>query len=450
MTAVTATRSRFADFALFGMLFTATFEKLYWSVGGKWNITDVFALLFVVAYLAERFRTGDGRWPRTSVIVIAFFAAFLLVYLTGFYNLETKQALDQFIKGMGKFVLHFAFVAFAIDYIWRRSERMYWRALGWFCGGVAVNALYAILQLAARQAGHNLDSFLVKPLTGHETSAELYGAVNGTGVYRANGLATDPNHLGIFIVVPVLVLAPLYVRLERGHRLRTPLGILLGLLLVAELATFSRSGVLGLIAGAVVLAVPYRRFLLSRALLAPLAVVAVAVLAVLAKHRHYASTILRSRLQHGDTSTSAHFGVYNFIPQILHSHPLFGLGFNNFSVYYEFVTGKTNWGPHSFYVALMVETGLIGTALFAIFLWWIFLRLGAGRKLGRTLAAANDPLAARVRPLAWGLTAALVGTMAANVFYLTMTFFFFYAFVLLAVAVPIVFGRRLAVAGRPA
>ena len=57
---------------------------------------------------------------------------------------------------------------------------------------------------------------------------------------------------------------------------------------------------------------------------------------------------------------------------MLHQHPLFGLGFNNFSVYYEFVTGKTNWGPHSYYVALIVEGGLVGTALFAAFLWWLF------------------------------------------------------------------------------
>jgi hypothetical protein len=48
-----------------------------------------------------------------------------------------------------------------------------------------------------------------------------------------------------------------------------------------------------------------------------------------------------------------------------------------------------------------------------------------------------------VRPIAWGLTAALVGTMAANVFYLTMTAFFFYGFIMLVLALPAVFGRRL-------
>ena len=37
--------------------------------------------------------------PRTTAIVLGFFAAFLLVYLLGFFNLDSKQALDQFTRG---------------------------------------------------------------------------------------------------------------------------------------------------------------------------------------------------------------------------------------------------------------------------------------------------------------------------------------------------------------
>ncbi len=86
----------------------------------------------------------------------------------------------------------------------------------------------------------------------------------------------------------------------------------------------------------------------------------------------------------------------------------------------------------------------MGTALFALFLRWIFLRLRDARALGRALAAMGDPVAARLRPLAWGLTAALAGTMAANLFYLTMTFYYFYVFAILALTPAIVFARRLA------
>ncbi len=160
---------------------------------------------------------------------------------------------------------------------------------------------------------------------------------------------------------------------------------------------------------------------------------------VIATRFHYFLVVIRSRIQTGHASQSAHFQVYDFIPQILHSHPLLGLGLNNFSLYYQAATGKTNWGPHSFYVSLIVETGLVGTVLFALFLFWVFVRLKAARELGNALARAGDPLARRVRPLAWGWTAALAGTLAANVFYLTMSFYYFFVFLALALATPLVF-----------
>ena len=47
-----------------------------------------------------------------------------------------------------------------------------------------------------------------------------------------------------------------------------------------------------------------------------------------------------------------------------------------------------------------------------------------------------------MRPLAWGLTAALAGTMAANFFYLTMQFYYFYALGAFILALPVVFARR--------
>jgi O-antigen ligase len=227
-----------------------------------------------------------------------------------------------------------------------------------------------------------------------------------------------------------------YLRLERGHPWKRRLAWALGFMLLIELSTLSRSGILGLGVGVLVLAVPYRRFAASRALLWPLAGIAAVLAVVLYRRWDYFSVVLRSRVQTGGASSSAHFAVYDFIPQVIHSHPLLGLGLNNFSVYYEFVTGKTNWGPHSFWVALLVETGLIGLLLFVVFLRYVYVRLRAARVLGRALADR------RVLPVAWGMTAALTGTIAANFFYLTMSFYYFYAFVALALALPVVFAKR--------
>jgi O-antigen ligase len=239
------------------------------------------------------------------------------------------------------------------------------------------------------------------------------------------------------------VLTPIYLRLGAGHRLRNRLGVLLAFLLIVEIATLSRSGLLGLAVGALVLAVPYRHYLRSPLLYAPLAATAAILGAIVISRWDFFSVVIRSRLNTSGGSQSAHFEVYEFVPQILQTHPLLGLGLNNFSVYYQFVTGKTNWGPHSFYAALMVETGVIGTVLFALFLVWVFRRLSVARAVGGALVRAGDPAGRRVRPLAWGLTAALAGTIAANAFYLTMQFYYFYAFLAFALAAPLVFRPRL-------
>lgn len=437
-------RRRVTDVLFLATAFCVTFEKVHWELAWTVSLADVVTLLFLAAFAAGRLAEGDRWVPRTALAVIAFLSAFLLVYLAGFFNLETTQALTQFAKGLGKFGIHFAFLAAGVAYLARRSERFYWRTLGWFCAGLVANSVYGVLQLAAAERGYDLDRALLAPLTGGASSINIYGAVEGRSVYRPNALTGDPNHLAIMLLVPLLVLAPLYLRLERGHRLRAPLALVLVFLFVVQLATLSRSGLLGLAVGFLILAVPYRRRFVSAAMLVPLALLGVFLAYVVSRRAEFFETVVRSRLQTGGRSTSAHFDVYSFIPDVLSEHPLFGFGLNTFSVYYEFVTGKTNWGPHSFYVALLVESGVVGTVLFAAFLVYLFRRLRVARGLGRALAAARDPIAARVRPLAWGLTAALAGTMAANAFYLTMQFYYFYVFATLALAVPIVFGRRLA------
>jgi O-antigen ligase len=420
-------------------LFCVTWEKVHWNVAGAVGIADVLTILFLIAFAVE---WSGPRFPRTTVTVLAIFAALLVIYLVGFFNIETKQSLDQWGKGMAKFVLHFLFLAAGVSYLARRSIAFYWRAVAALTLGLVANSIYGVLQLLAARAGVNLDHQVLAPLTGGASSINVYGAIGGTTVYRPNALTGDPNHLAVMLCVPLLMLLPLYLRLERGHRLRVPLALTLAFLFLVQLSTLSRSGLLGILVGVLILAVPYRSRLMSRVLLLPLSGIAIVLLAVVWSRRHYFEVLVRSRLETSGRSESAHFAVYDFIPQIIHSHPLFGLGLNTFSVYYEFVTGKSNWGPHSFYVALIVETGLVGAAAFFVFLRYLFVRLHAARALGRRLAAEGVAAAARIRPLAWGMTATLAGTMAANLFYLTMQFYYFYAFAVLVLALPLAFAPR--------
>ena len=361
------------DGLFFATVATVTFEKVHWNVGGDLALSDVLTFLFLVAFALSRLEHLDGRFTRSAAITFGFFLAFLAVYLIGFFNLETATALAQWGKGMVKFILHFGFLFAAVALVARRGERFYWWTLTAFCGGILVNVVYGIVQLGVAQTtGANLDAAVLSPITRGASQINIYGAVEGANVYRPNGITGDPNHLAIELLVPLLILLPIYLRLEKGDRLRWPLMLTLMLLFLVELATFSRSGLLGLFFGLLVLAVPYRHLFLRPRFLVPLGALFLGVGVIVSQRAGFFETVLRTRVDTSGRGTSTHFVVYEFIPNVLSQHPLFGLGLNNFSVYYEFVTGRNNFGPHSFYVALFVESGLVGALLFLAFLGYLF------------------------------------------------------------------------------
>jgi predicted PurR-regulated permease PerM len=120
-----------ASFFFLATLFACTFEKVHEIFGGQLALAYVLALCFLVAYLC----LSRPVLPRTSAILLVFGAAFVVVYLFGFYNLNTAAGLAQFSKGLAKFVIHFTFLALAVAWLSRRGIVYYWRSLAWFFGG---------------------------------------------------------------------------------------------------------------------------------------------------------------------------------------------------------------------------------------------------------------------------------------------------------------------------
>ena len=431
-------------FFFLATVFCATFEKLSWNVAGSIGIADVFAIGFIVSFGLAEIARRDRRFVKTAFIVGLFALIFLLVYLAGYFTLESGQAVQQYWKGFIKWGIHILFVLLGVIYLSRRTRRFYLQTIGFFTAGMVLNAIYAVLQLLAARKGTNLDNLFINKITGGSYAINVYGIFQQTGnIYRPNALTGDPNHLGIMLVLPLLMLLPVYLRMEKGNPWKVKVGLTLAFLLVVEILTLSRSGLGGLILGLVLIAIPYRHRIFSRQVLIPVGVVAVGFVALVASSPAYFIKIIQSRVQTGGSSTSVHFSVYDFVPAILHSHPAFGLGLNNFAVYYQEVTGQANWGPHSYYVALIVETGLVGTVVYAMFLVYLFARMVFARRLGLWLTEEGDADGDRiVTPLAYGIAAGLVGTLFANIFYLTMSFYYFFVFVTLLLSLPIVYGGR--------
>ena len=207
--------------------------------------------------------------------------------------------------------------------------------------------------------------------------------------------------------------------------------------------TLSRSGIGGLILGFALLAIPYRHRIFSRQVLIPVGVVAVGFVALIATSPAYFIKIIGSRF-----ADRRRLDVGALQRLRLHpDDPPLAPGVRPGA---EQLRGLLPGGH---------RPGELGAAL--------VLR-GADRRdrarrddrlrrLPRLpvrahglRTAARAPArrpratrpATRVTPLAWGMTAALVGTLFANVFYLTMSFYYFYVFVTLLLALPIVYGPR--------
>jgi len=137
-----AERAPFLEGLFLATVFSVTFAKLQWEVAGTLSLSDVVTGLFLLAFLVYRVERFDGRLERAAVIALAFFVAFLLVYLIGWFNLETAQSLAQWAKGMVKFLLHFLFLVAGISLIARRGVQFYWLTLGAFVLAAAVSVAF--------------------------------------------------------------------------------------------------------------------------------------------------------------------------------------------------------------------------------------------------------------------------------------------------------------------
>jgi hypothetical protein len=432
-------RTSWLDRLLLVTLVVPTWEKLFWQTSlVTLTLTNLLATAFVAAFIVERVRRRDGAMPTVCIALIGFMLAFAAVYLAGFFDLRDKQAYSFWAKGIGAWTVHFAFLVCGCAHVVRRGRELYLRAMWALIAGMALNCVYGVVQLGLQiAAGINLDTIVVGGLTGgqgKQGGINVFGAVDGQSVYRINALTGDPNHLGVFLCVPVMLLLPWYLN---DRRRRRTAGLVLLFVAVVQILTLSRSAALGDVVGLAVL-LPALRGHLPRMRTLAIGFGSIAAVAAAAYgSSHYIRTVIDARTSTSGSGTATHLQFYQLVPPALDPNPLFGMGFNTFAVFYQFVTGRTDFGPHSSWVATLVETGMAGFTLYLGYFLWL-----VGNAARMRLAADED-----MSRLGYGLVAALAGTAAANFFYLTMTLEYFFAVALLVVAGAALFapvGRRAA------
>jgi O-antigen ligase len=451
------------DGALLAVAAVATWQKLSWEVAGRVTLLDLLLALFVALFALDRLLRRDARLAPAAIVALGFALMLAAVHLAGYLGLDTVQATEQWTKGILKWALFAAFLVLAIAHLARRGERLWWRTAGAMIAGVAVSSAYGLVQLATRVAtGVELDTLLISPyfsgarriganFYGVVSTYDAYGVTGQATVYRLTGLSEDPNHLGVIASVPLLLLTALVIGARTGlvARRRAAAAGVAALLLVAAILTQSRSGLLGLAVGTLMLLLWYRRACLRREVVVPLVLLVVAALAVGLARPQQATELLNSRLSTGDRSSQLHLEFYELAVPILQTSPAFGIGVNNFALYYQFQTGRADFGPHSFYVATLTEMGIAGAVAWGMFLLWTGGRLRLLLRAGRARAALPDD-DGRLTAAGRGLAAGLVATLVSNLFYLTMIFGSFYLVLALIIAAPAALGAERLVAARRA
>ena len=393
--------------------------------------SDILIAAFLAAFALDRLALRDARLHPAALSAAGFMLVFLAVYLCGYFDLSVHQATTYWVKGVIDWMLHACFLVAVIAHLARRGRPLYERTISWFVWGIVICAVYGLVQLIVQVgAGINLDNIVVKGITlglSNPNGINVYGQVGGTAnIYRINALTGDPNHMGVMLCVPLLMLFPYWLAAPR-ERLRV--GLVLAFLFAIQVLTLSRSAALGDIVGLLVL-FPLIRPYLPR-LRKIVVTVVLAVCAVLAGYlgSGFIHTVINARVNLSGNGTQVHFQFYSLVPPALNPHPLFGMGFNTFAVFYQSITGQANFSPHSFWIATLVETGMVGLTVYLAYFGWLLANAFAFR-------SSSDPDAARIGD---GLLAAMLGTAAANFFYLTMQFSYFFVVAALAVSGAMLF-----------
>jgi len=248
---------------------------------------------------------------------------------------------------------------------------------------------------------------------------------------RATSTSIDPNVLGGLLVLVTALTAPQFFA-------RTPLldrrlvAVILGVMLVCLLLTFSRGSFIGLGLAMLVLAtLRYRRMFLWM-------MAGLIVILVLPPTQNYLEHF-QAGLAGQDLATQMRIGEYRDALNLIAKYPWFGVGFLGTPNIDEYL------GVSSVYLLMAQNMGLVGLSAFLVILA-VFFR-NAWRAWRATWAAATT-----LEPILAGLVSALVGALIGGLldhYFFNLDFphsvALFWIYVALTMA-----GARLAVEHRPA
>ncbi len=321
------------------------------SVGGEdanllLPLYGVIVLGLAVLWWMERAGTRPRIWPATPLdLPLMLFVGFTLVSLLWSSDMPEGAVKATF------FWIPFVLLYLAVVAIWREGRALRTLAITTMAMSVPV-ALLALGEFAAHGVlwNHRL------------MQANVYSRF-----FRVNSIFYDPNILGRYLVIALLITVAVAWLWRARTRVLAICGLVAAIDAAALVVTFSRSSALMLMAGLVVMAL--RMFGWRRAILTAI------IMAVLGGGVAIASSgQVRSALTSTERLEKISEGRFDLVGggvDIFQQHPVAGGGLGSFATDYSRLLSEKERTrtrvviSHNAPVTILSEGGLIGLALFA-------------------------------------------------------------------------------------
>ncbi|MDX1416339.1 MAG: O-antigen ligase family protein [Candidatus Promineifilaceae bacterium] len=349
-------------------------------------------LAAVVAVWLAGLVTGRQRTITLAPITLPLITFILMAIFAFIFGLANGPLTPTLLRKFAELLISLGFVLVTVDYCnnWHRLERLVKVLL---LAGAAASAVAIILWLMPDDSANSLLNILAR--LGYPGGWVIrYIEENPALSERAIGTSVDPNVLGGLLLMMGALAGPQLVAVQPLFRRRISL-IIVALIFVALILTFSRSAMLGLFAGlAFVAALRYRRLL-------PYMLGTALVLLLLPVAQGYIGRFLEG-FQGQDLATQMRFGEYKDALTLIQRYPLFGVGFAgtpDIDIYL---------GVANVYLTITQVMGLLGLTAFVAIIITVFAYAYRNRYWFKT-RPRQDAI--------WlGLHAALVGGLVAGFF----------------------------------
>lgn len=366
-----------------------SFLERYTAVTGLVSLTKIIGALLVLSWFAVVATTPPGQRARAGLVAKLPLLAAALVLFAAWASISLAWAEEpgEAQNSVLRFVLNFLLFPIALVAITRQRD------VAWLFTIFIAGALLTVgLGLLEGGAGNPADA------------ARLEGAVG------------NPNQLGSYLVVAV-VLAAAFMSQRWPPIVRVAACAAASIAAIGLFLTLSRGALLGLAAALVV-----APFVVRGRRAAALVLVVLAMVGTVTWYAAIAPADARDRITHPEGGGSGREDLWRVGWRMVNDRPVLGVGAGNFgvnSVHYLLRPGSTQRDDyivvrhtvaHNIYLTVLAELGIIGLTLFIIILLTC---LRCALLAARAFAARGDPA---MELLAQALFIALVGLLVADFF----------------------------------